>query len=165
MTQRDSAGAWRRRTRAQRRAGVGAACALCDERRPFALIYGRVPPCCYACDRVAHERPPYEDDHPFLRSNGELTIRVPVNDHRALLSVRQYEWPPETRENPDSDPFLASAARYRGLYNVIEYMLADCLKEAERLEQLSARMRRKYGPQWWCEAPRSKRGQKADRKP
>ncbi len=164
MRERDSAAAWRRRTRAQRRAGVGAACASCGEGRPFALIYGRVPPCCYACDRVAHGRPPWDDDHPFGQNNADLTVRVPVNDHRAVLSVAQYQWPPETLQNPDGDPFLASAARYRGLYNLLQYVLGDCLKEAERLEQLSARMRRKYGAQWWCEAPREKSGRKTDRK-
>jgi hypothetical protein len=100
MRERDSAAAWRRRTRAQRRVGVGAACASCGERRPFALISGSVPPRCYACDRIAHGRPPYEDEHPFLRRNSDLNFPVPINDHRAVLSVRQYEWPRKTRENP-----------------------------------------------------------------
>jgi hypothetical protein len=77
----------------------------------------------------------------------------------------------DARES-DGDPFLASAARYRGLYNDGEYllsrvlaMLADCAQEAERLEQLSALMRRKYGAQWWCEAPREKRDPKTHPKP
>jgi hypothetical protein len=157
MREPDQVASWLRTTRAQRRAGVDAVCASCgDERRAYALIHGRVPPCCFACDRIAHGRVPFEDDHSFGLRNSELTIRVPVNDHRAVLSVAQYQWPPETLQNPDGDPFLASAARFRGLYNNFEYMLADCLKEAERLEQLSARMRRKYGAQWWSEkAPTS----------
>ncbi|MGA8474036.1 MAG: hypothetical protein WB681_03120 [Candidatus Cybelea sp.] len=152
MRERDQVASWLRTTRAQRRAGVDAVCASCSaERRPYALIHGRVPPCCFACDRIARRRDPFEDDHSFGQHNSDLTIRVPVNDHRAVLSVAQYQWPPETLQNPDGDPFLVSAARFRGLYNNFEYMLGDCLNEAERLEQLSARMRRKYGPRWWCE--------------
>lgn len=149
---------WLRNVRAQRRAGVGAVCAYCrKERRPFALITGRIPKCCFACDQIAHGHAPYERNDAFGRRNSRLKIRVPINDHRAVLSVAQYHWPPETLRNPDGDPFLASAGRYRGLYDNFEYMLGDCLKEAKRLEELSGLMRRKYGPQWWCEVPRKGR--------
>jgi len=154
MRERDPVDAWLRGVRAQRRVGSGAVCASCRrERRPFALISGRTPPCCFACDRVAQGRPPCEDNHAFGKRNSDLTIRYPINDHRAVLSVAQYHWPPETLQNSDGDPFLASAARFRGLYDNLAYMLGDCLAEAERLEQLSAHMRKKYGPNWWCEVP------------
>lgn len=157
MRARDPVAAWLRATRAQRRVGVKAACALCGERRPYALIAGRVPPCCFRCERLAHGRSPYELNHPFGQRNSDLTIRCPINDHRAVLSVAQYNWPPETLENPAGDPFLAAAARFRGLHDNFEYMLADCVREAERLEQLSATMRQKYGERWWEPPAKSKR--------
>jgi hypothetical protein len=152
MREPDPIGAWLRNARAQRRVGRDAVCVSCGkEARPYALISERVPPCCFRCDRLAHGRPPFESNHVFGRSNSSLTIRIPVNDHRAVLSVAQYHWPPETLQNTDGDPFLASAARYRGLYDNFKYMLEDCLEEAARLEQLSAAMRVKYGERWWCE--------------
>jgi hypothetical protein len=148
MGERDPIRAWLRSSRAQRRVGRAAACA-CGEARPFALISGRSPPICFRCERLAHDREPYEDNHVFGKRNSALVIRYPINDHRAVLSVAQYRWPPEALENPDGDPLLAAAARFRGLYDNFEYMLDSCLKEAARYEQLSATLRRKYGRQWW----------------
>lgn len=150
MRERDLIGAWLRDTRAQRRVGSAAACA-CGEARPFALITGRSPPLCYRCERLAHGREPYELNHVFGKANSALTIRYPINDHRAVLSVAQYRWPPEVLENPDGDPLLAAAARFRGLYDNFEYMLDSCLKEAARYEELSRVLRRKYGEEWWLE--------------
>lgn len=143
-------GAWLRDKRAQRRVGRAAVCA-CGEARPFALTSGRLPPICFRCERLAHGREPYENNHVFGQRNSALTIRYLINDHRAVLSVAQYRWPRETLENPDGDPFLAAAARFRGLYDNFEYMLNDCLKEAARYEELSAVLRRKYGQEWWLE--------------
>jgi hypothetical protein len=161
MRERDPIAAWLRNVRAQRRAGVDAVCSSCgEERRPFALINGRDPPCCFRCDRIAHRRQPYEHNHVFGRRNSDLTIRYPVNDHRAVLSVAQYHWPPETLQNSDGDPFLGAAARFRGLYDNFTCMLADCLEEAARLEQLSTAMRVKYGERWWCEAKPKRRRRK-----
>lgn len=149
MRECDPIGAWLRDTRAQRR--VGRKACPCGEARPYAIISWRSRPICFRCERLAQGREPYEDDHPFGRHSGGLTIRIPINDHRAILSVAQYQWPPETLQNPEGDPFLASAARYRGLFNIISYILADCVKEAERFERLSAAMRERYGPRWWLE--------------
>jgi hypothetical protein len=149
MHESDPIGAWLRDTRAQRR--VGRVPCACGEARPFALITGRSPPLCHRCERRAHGRKPYEDNHVFGKRNGSLMIRYPVNDHRAILSVAQYHWPPETLENSEGDPFLAAAARFRGLYDNIKYMLDNCVEEAQRLEQLSKAMRQKYGRRWWSE--------------
>jgi hypothetical protein len=155
MREDDPISAWLRHARAQRRVGVTAACA-CGEARPFALISARLPPICFRCDRIAQGREPYEANHVFGKRSSDLTIRYPVNDHRAVLSVGQYRWPPQTLENSDGDPFLAAAARFRGLYDNFEYMLRDCLEEAQRLEHLSVAMRQKHGPHWWTEAPPEK---------
>jgi hypothetical protein len=149
MRASDPIGAWLRDTRAQRRVGREAACA-CGEARPFSLISGRSPSICFHCERLAYGREPFEDNHAFGKRNSPLTIRYPVDDHRAVLSVAQYRWPPETLQNPAGDPFLTAAARFRGLYDNFKYMLEDCLEEASRLEQLSAAMRRKYGVSWWA---------------
>jgi hypothetical protein len=151
MRKHSPIGAWVRGTRAQRRVGIDASCASCGEDRPYALIAGRVPPCCYACERLAQGRAPYEHNHVFGQRNSDVTIRYLINDHRAVVSVAQYRWPPDTLENPDGDPLLAFAARYRGIYDNFKYMLDDCLREAERFEQWSADMRRKYGNLWWRE--------------
>lgn len=160
MRKRDRIGTWVRDARAQRAVGVGNVCATCGEARPFALIRRRVPPRCFRCDRIACGSSLYDRNHPFGEQNSPIMILVPVNDHRAVLSVAQYRWPSETLENPLSDPFLAAAARFRGLYDNFEYMLADRVKEAEHYEQLSAQMRRKYGDLWWCEQPRESKPRK-----
>lgn len=129
--------------------GRAAVCA-CGEARPYALIRGRSPAICFACDRIAHGRDPCNNNHVFGKANSDLIIRYPVNDHRAIFNVKQYRWPTETLENPDGDPLLAFAARYRGIHDNFKYMLDDCLREAERFEQLSAIMRQKFGALWWC---------------
>ncbi len=150
MRERDPIGAWLRDTRARRR--VGSVPCVCGEARPFALMSRRSPPICFRCERIAQGRSPYEDNHVFGKRNSDLTIRYPINDHRAVLSVAQYHWPPEVLENPDGDPFLAAAARFRGLYDNVEHMLRECVEEAERLELLSASLHRKYGSRWWFDA-------------
>jgi hypothetical protein len=148
MSACDPVGAWLRGTRAQRRVGHAAACA-CGETRTFALIARRSPPICFRCEWLACGREPYEDNHVFGKANSPLVIRYPVNDHRAVLSVAQYRWPPETLQNSDGDPLLAAAARFRGLQDNIEYMLDECVGEAQRLERLSEAMCLTYGPHWW----------------
>ena len=114
MRERDPIGAWLRNSRAQRRVGRAAACA-CGEARPFALITGYVPPCCFRCERLAHGREPYEGNHVFGKRNSALTIRYPVNDHRAVFSVKQYRWPPEALENPDGTSPCRGSALSRSL--------------------------------------------------
>ncbi len=124
MRARDPIGAWLRDTRAQRRVGREAACA-CGEARPFALISGRSPPICFRCERLAHGRAPYELNHVFGKRNSALTIRYPINDHRAIFSVKQLDWPPGALDNPNGSPLRASIARFDGLYDNVEHMLAE----------------------------------------
>lgn len=151
MAERDPIKAWVRTSRAQRRVGQGASC-TCGERRPFALITDRL---CFKCDRIANGRPPYEENHVFGKRNGALTLRVPVNDHRAVLSVAQYGWPPRTIENSDGSPLLEAAARFRGLHDNMQYMLDDCVARAEFFESVDALLCEAYGPNWWSDFPRA----------
>src|SRR5579864_193214 len=99
MRECDPIGAWLRDTRAQRR--VGCKACPCGEARPFALITGRTPPMCFRCDRLAHGHEPYDDNHIYGKRNSRLTIRYPVNVHRAVFNVKQLDWTPESLENPN----------------------------------------------------------------
>jgi hypothetical protein len=147
MRDRDPVGAWLRRSRAQRRVGRAAACA-CGESRPCALIAGRDPPCCYRCDRIARGREPYEDNHVFGRRNSALIIRYPINDHRAIFSVKQLDWTDKTLENPTGDVLLAGIARFHGLNDNTAQMLADCLAFAPKLKRVQDLLVTVYGEDW-----------------
>ena len=146
MRERDPIGAWLRDTRAQRR--VGSAPCVCGESRPFALITGRSPAICYRCDRRAHGREPYELNHVFGKRNSALTIRYPINDHRAVLSVAQYRWPPGALENPNGSVLLASVAESHGLYDNTEHMLAEHKANSAKLLHIEELLVTVFGPDW-----------------
>jgi hypothetical protein len=149
MRERDPIGAWLRSSRSQRRVGPGAVCASCGkESRPYALIFGRSPPCCYRCDRIAQGRLPYEDNNVFGKRNSDLMIRYPINDHRAVLSVAQYRWPPGALENPNGSVLLASVAESHGLYDNTEHMLAEHKANSARLLHVEELLVTIYGPDW-----------------
>jgi len=75
---------------------------------------------------------------------------VPVNDHRAILSPAQYDWPKETLENPDGSPLLAAAAHIRGFIDTIYYFIDKLLAWIpEFLEALHALLTKRLGPKWW----------------
>lgn len=143
----DPIGAWLLSTRASRRLGRKAAC-RCGEVRPFALITGRTPPVCFRCDRLAHGREPYDDNHVYGKRNSPLTIRYPVNDHRAIFNVKQYRWPPGALDNPNASPLLEGVARHHGAYDNIEHMLNENRKFATKLAQLDEQLTIIYGPRW-----------------
>jgi hypothetical protein len=147
MRERDPVAAWLRGSRAQRRVGPDAACA-CGESRPYALITGRTPPRCYRCERVAQGREPYEDNHVFGKRNSDLMIRYPINDHRGLLSVAQYRWPPDALENPRGSVLMAGVARLHGAYDNVEHILADNRDFAAQLVHVDQLLTVVYGPQW-----------------
>jgi hypothetical protein len=149
MREIDPIGGWLRSSRSQRRVGPGAVCESCGrESRPYALIFGREPPCCYRCDRIAQGRPPCELNHVFGQHNSDLTIRYPINDHRAVLSVKQLDWTDETLENPNGDVLLAGIARFHGLENNTAQMLADCISFAPRLKHVQELLVTIYGEKW-----------------
>jgi hypothetical protein len=147
MRERDPIGAWLRATRAQRRVGRAAACA-CGEARPFALITGHVPPCCFRCDRIAQGRSPYEDNDVFGRRNSGLKIRYPINDHRAIFSVKQYSWLPGALDNPNGSVLREGIARMHGAYDNVEHMLAENVAYAAKLAQLEEQLTTVFGPNW-----------------
>ena len=136
MRERDPLGAWLRSFAlpAPRRAwgGVrivrqGIATVWADFRsRPFVLLPLR--------SHRPRRQLPYEDNHVFGKRNSALTIRYPVNDHRAIFSVKQYRWPPDALENPNSSPLLEGVARMRGAYDNIEHMLAENREIPAKLE-------------------------------
>src|SRR6266404_7820693 len=94
---------YHRKAKALRRIGLENQC-KCGENRPEALISSSKPIICAACQRVKRGRTVFDEHHPSGKSNNPATIRVHVNDHRAVLSPAQYDWPRETLENPLGSP-------------------------------------------------------------
>lgn len=146
---KDRIAAARRKSVAQRRVGIGAKC-QCGEDRPQALIGGSGPILCAECKRRAQGRTIYDKHHVAGKSNHGLTIPIPANDHRAVLSEAQYEWPKETLKNPDRSPLLAAAACIRGFIDTIKYLLDKLLLwVAHFLEALNEFLVAQLGPRWW----------------
>jgi hypothetical protein len=146
MRKPDPIAAWLRNTRAQRR--VGRSPCACGEARPFALITGCSPPICFRCERLTHGRPPYEDNHVFGKANSALTIRYPINDHRAVFSVKQLDWTEGSLENPHGSPLLGAIARFEGLNDNELHMLADCIAFLPRLKRIEDLLVMVYGQNW-----------------
>jgi hypothetical protein len=146
--QRDPSAAYVRKTIAARRTG-NRKCA-CSESRPEALIPDNEPISCYACQRKKEGKIVEDDHHPAAEANDSTTIPVPVNDHRANLSVAQYDWPKRTLENPDGSPLLARAACIRGFVDTNYYLMVKLLLPGpEFYELLDALLTEKFGPKWW----------------
>ena len=146
---RDPTEAHRRRSLAARRIGLDAACS-CGEKRPEALIPNVKPTTCAACQRARNARVTIDRHHVFGRANSSTTIPVPVNDHRACLSVAQAKWPKSTLRNAEASPLLGAAACIRGFIDTVLYLIEQgLLWIAEMLEKLDEFLARKLGPQWW----------------
>jgi hypothetical protein len=142
-----------RETKAQRLVGESAACA-CGEKRPEALVARRKPPICYQCSRLADGGNPFEAHHVAGKRNRPVTLAVPANDHRAILSVEQYGWPKATLENPEHSPLLAAAATLRGLSDTIIYLVTIFIEWIVlMLESLDAWLREEHGPHYWRDMP------------
>jgi hypothetical protein len=148
--QRDPEAAWVRKTTAARRVGADAKCSNCNETRPEALIRKSKPKVCHECKRKAKGKTTTDEHHFGAEANSPITIPVPVNDHRAELSVAQYDWPKKTRENPDGSPLLAAAGCLRGFIDSIHYLMTKGLVwVADMLEAADAFLANKLGPKWW----------------
>jgi len=146
---RDPIASFEREARAARRVGEGSKC-KCGEDKPLALIPGSNPIICAACQREKEEKSPFDNHHPAGEANDQTTTPIPVNDHRAVLSPKQYEWPQETWENPSGSPVLAGAACMRGYCETDTYLVASLLiPKAEMLEALHAFLIKQLGPNWW----------------
>ena len=146
----DPSGAHRRKVVSARRVGVNARCS-CGEARPEALIAGSDPAICAACERVGKGRTTMDQHHFAGRANNPGTIPIPVNDHRAILSVAQAEWPKSTLSNTEGSPLLAGAACLRGCVDTMLYLIEKgLLWLADLLETLDGYQAKKFGPKWWA---------------
>ena len=146
---RDPIGKEIRRSRAQRRVGHGAKCA-CGESRPEALIAGSNPMICAECKRKHKGQAVMDQHHPAGRANHEITVPVPTNDHRAILTPAMYDWPKQTRENPTGSPLLAAAACIRGFCDTVIYLVENLIYWiAEFLEFLHEELVREFGESYW----------------
>jgi hypothetical protein len=147
---RDPIAAFERESRATRRVGHGNKCYLCDEQRPLALVPDSQPTICVSCQRSKIGCSKFDEHHPAGEANDPTTLPISVNDHRAVLSPQQYEWPPETWENPSGSPVLAGAACMRGYCETESYLLASLLiPRAEMLEALDKFLLARFGADWW----------------
>jgi hypothetical protein len=146
---RDPIAAHRREVMAARRVGIDNKCS-CGESRPEALIPGKDPAICACCDRKRLGRKTSDNHHLFGIANSPLTASIPVNDHRATLTVWQRNWPPETLANSDGSPLLAGAATIRGFIDFVLYLMQErLLPIARMLELLDTIFRRKLGTKYW----------------
>jgi hypothetical protein len=154
ISQIDPSGAYRRNVTAARRVGKNKKCA-CGEARPEALIPKSKPTICAKCQRKENRHTIMDKHHFAGEENHWLTVAVPVNDHRADLSVAQYNnWPKQTRENRDGCPLLAAAGCVRGFVDTVVYMIKKgVLWIAEMLERLADLLIEKFGPKWWVGTP------------
>jgi hypothetical protein len=142
-----------RRSRARRLIGKHARCA-CGENRPEALIRGTKPMRCAACQRKRQGRTTIDDHHVASQNNHPLTLLVPVNEHRAMLTVMQMDWSPTLRENPSGCPVIAGAAMLRGAADTILYLIEKGIDWVIRLmEILSGFLRERWGDRWWLNTP------------
>jgi hypothetical protein len=147
-TQRDPAAAFVRESIASRRI-AGRKCE-CAEARPFALTSKGTHVTCYECLSKKKGKSTVEDHHVAGEANDCTTIPVPGNDHRAELSQAQYDWPKQTRENPNGCPLLASAGCIRGFADTDAYLIEKLLlRRVEMLETLSVFLIERLGPEWW----------------
>ena len=91
-----------------------------------------------------------DDHHVAGRANSSATIAIFVNDHRSVLSVDQYDWPKETRENRHGSPLLAAAGCIRGLCDTIVHLIEKFLLWIpEFLEKLDTLLTNELGAKWW----------------
>jgi hypothetical protein len=102
--------------------------------------------------------------HVAGKANSRVTVAIRANDHRAVLSVAQWDWPRRTLENPEGCPLLAAAGCIRGFIDTISHLIADLLRWiAEMLEILSAFLNDRLGPHWWLGTPMSRFSPKKDK--
>jgi len=91
-----------------------------------------------------------DNHHVAGKSNSPVTVPISVNDHRAELSVAQYDWNSEVLQNPEGNPLLKLSARIRGFIDTVFHLLKSLLlKIPEALELLNSILVEKLGPQWW----------------
>jgi hypothetical protein len=88
--------------------------------------------------------------HVAGKANSPITVPAPVNDHRARLTVDQYDWPKTTLENSERSPLLTRAGCIRGFADTIVYFIETfLLPGAELFETLDAYLGWKLCSKWW----------------
>jgi len=149
--QRDPIRVHQREVTAARCVGLGAKCTRCGETRPAALIRGSDPMICANCWCEERGRTIFPLHHPGGDANSPVRVPIWVNDHVAVLTALQYDWPKKTLENPDRSPLLAAAGRTRGYTDTNAYLADSLLRQnAELLEALDACLVKRLGPKWWA---------------
>jgi hypothetical protein len=147
--QRDPIATHRRTSVAAQRIGINAKC-TCGESRPQALVVGTTPIVCFACKRKKQGRSITDNHHPAGKANNPVTIPIAVNDHRAVLSPAQYEWPKSTLENSHGSPLISAAAGIRGFRDTALYLIEVLLcGTPDFLEELDQFLTDKLGARWW----------------
>lgn len=153
VVERDPVSASVRKARARRRVGENASCA-CGETQPELLIRRGNSVMCVKCTRKRAGKRTTDKHHPAGRNNDPSTVEVDVNDHRAVLSVAQHDWPRKTLENPRRSPLLRAAASVRGFVDMVIYWVTKLLLwSAEMLENLDELLEMRLGPRWWVGTP------------
>jgi hypothetical protein len=138
-----------RKAAARSRIGEDAKC-ICGEIRGEALIRKDKGVACTACVRVRQRKRGMDNHHVAGKANSPAMLSIPVNDHRAILSVDQYDWPKKTLENVDRSPLLAAAACLRGFINTLIYLMEKVLSWIiEMLEILDKHLTECWGRKWW----------------
>lgn len=146
---RDPISEYQRRVTATRRVGASAKCG-CGENRPEALVAGTAPIICAACKRRNEGKTTIDMHHVAGKANSPATIGIFVNDHRARVSVDQYDWQPKVLENPDGSPLLRAAACLLGFTDTVRYLLDEFLPWiVELLCALDAFLTESQGRKWW----------------
>lgn len=139
----------RREVLASRRVGSGRKSAS-GEARPQALINRKGRIICHELDRKGRRQSPWDGHHIFGIANSPVCLLVPVNDHRAVLSPAQYDWPRKTLKNRYGSPTLVHAAKIRGFGDLLIYLYEEhVLPAAEYLEQIDTRLSKKHGKRYW----------------
>src|ERR1039458_6972292 len=144
LSQRDPIRASQRRATVARRFGEDAKCA-CGETRPEALIPNSKPLICAECQRRNGKRSTMDNHHVAGKANSPVTIPIPVNEHRAVLSTAQYNGPKDTLENPNGSPLLKGAACIRGTADI--RILLTWI--ASLLEALDSQLIAEHGQEYW----------------
>jgi hypothetical protein len=109
---------------------------------------------CAECARKKQGKTTMDNHHIAGAANDPATIPIPVNDHRAILSEAQHDWPPPTLRNSLGSPMLRAAGCIRGFVDTVRYLLDSILIWiADLLEAADAYLTEVYGPQWWRQTP------------
>ena len=152
---------YRRKAIARRRHGKSASCIRCGETQPEALIRGSNPRICGRCQRRIQGKTEFDGHHVAGQNNHAAKVPVPINAHRARLSVAQFTWPSKTLRNPNKSPLLAVAACVRGFIDFFDYCIDEFLRPLPPiLENIDSHLTERLGPHWWATSKSNKRSKR-----